>query len=363
MHMKLLLLHCLLCISAISHADWQPYVLLETNNYATTGSIENLQQGLKKSYQPGQLAFSLARYSSGIFVNTGQQSYSLGYLYRDDYFLTFSKDTARLLHDINSQQNFDTPQDYQISLQAKHLRAEGLQLTLQQDIAALQIYASLSLLRADQITEGNISGHVSSTDGNSYNGNIDINDIYQKDPLFARHTSRQYGYGYSLDFTMRYRSTLGTQLSYKVQDVSSLIQWQNAPYTKATLTNAQAYFDNEGILHKPASLNGFEGYKTHNQYLPAMHALKIEQTVEDFNLQARWDINSYYHNLAAQVGYQLAGQKVVFAGYQSFFHSPYLGLNTQNWQLELSAQRWPLKENQHVLFNIRYLPQGSLMGN
>lgn len=336
---------------------------METDNYSAPGTIQNLQNGLKDHYHKGQLAFSRTRYSSGIFYQGNTYNYSVGYLYRDDFFLTFTNDTARLLHDINSQQNFDTAQNYQISLQAKHFRAEGLQLTLQQDMAALQIYASLSLLRADQITEGSINGHVSTADGNTYNGNILINDIYQKDPLFARHTGREYGYGYSTDLKLSYHTALQTEIRYQVQDIASLVQWQNAPYTDATLTNAQAYFDSEGILHKPASLNGFEGYKKHNQYLPAMHALQIKQPVGNFSLQARWDINSYYHNLAAQAGYQLAGQKVIFAGYQSFFNSPYLGLNATNWQCELSAQRWPLKENQQVLLNIRYVPQGSLMGN
>lgn len=359
---KFLLL--ILCYAATSaHAAWSPYLLIESDNYSAPGSIQNLQNGLEDHYQNGQLAFSRARYGSGIFYRGDTRHYSVGYLYRDDYFLTFNNDTARLLHDINSQQNFTNQQDYQVSLQAKHLRAEGFQFTLQQDIAALQIYASLSLLRADQITEGSINGHVTTNDGNTYNGNILINDIYQKDPLFARHTDREYGYGYSTDVTLRYRTQQQTEIGYQVRDIASMIQWQNAPYTEATLTNAQAYFDSEGILHKPASLNGFEGYKKHNQYLPALHNISISQPWQRYVITGTWDINSYYHNLNIQLGYQTTAQHFIYAGYQTFFASPYLGLHNGQWQFELSAQRWPLKENQHVLFNIRYVPRGSLLGS
>lgn len=268
----------LLFVSGSALAQSAIYTRVDSFSYSEPVSVKGAVHELSGAFKGGEHALTHNQAELGMRLG----NWSLSWLTRYDYDLQFHPDTAELLHHQENDLPVDRGRVYQLDLQARRMRAQGLKLTYAfQPVSNVQGSLALAYLKADQLLDGRMQGDLTTNLDDSYSGDAQLDYVYNEDLLLGRAVTEPEGQGVTVDLSLSWQPTPGWRLGVVSEDLYSQIRWDRAPYTQATVTSSVVTFDANGFIHTQPVLAGFEGYRTHRQHLPVRTTAWIDRAVSE----------------------------------------------------------------------------------
>ncbi|WP_024873237.1 hypothetical protein [Tolumonas lignilytica] len=317
--------------SATELADIQPYLYTDAFARSEPISVMDTLHGWKGEHQRGEKQYIYSWFETGAKLN----NWGLGVLYRRDYALNFSGDTAELYGAVRNNENLPIGRTYDVNLKAHAITAKGLRLSWENEWQpTFKTTVGLSFLQGSYLIEGNLNGTATATGAKEYEYNANVDYAYSDDLLFDRVLTEQLtGYGGALDFAFDWHPTEQWHNHTEVKDLLAAIWWKDAPYTQAVAYSDRQHTSSSGYTTWAPLISGTEkNYGTYRQTLPLRFDTQwIYQTGRwQYGAGLQYQFKDYVPRLGA--GQQI-GQWQVFAWYRPIDQSIEL---TTNWnKLEL----------------------------
>lgn len=345
--MRYVLLLVLMLPGSLIASPIKPYFSFSSESFAEPMAIDDFVHGLDGKPDKGEVAYTSSSVEGGITWQRGNSVISFSGIYRYDYFLKFSDDTIKLLHDINQKIHPYPGDTFDIELEAEQIRAQGIKLGITKVYENLRLYSAVSILDADKFLSGQITGTITAESNNSYLGSISLDDVYSEDPLLDRQTTQPSGMGYSMDFAVQYAFLKQYRIELMIKDLFSSIRWEDAPYTIATAENASLIYDSEGQLNKPPVLTGYEGYKTYDQRLPVKINSRLVYFQHSISYQIGLTYNEYLTDLQLGSSYEFSNFNLGI-GYKIQQKALSLSFRKNGYYFTFQTDTLPLDQSQSI---------------
>lgn len=258
-----LLLSALFTINA--QAENRFFSQLESFTYSEPVSIDAALNELQGNFSAGEEAFTHNQLTLGL----RRGNWSFSWLARYDYYLSFHPDTAELLYLGENDLPVQLDRTYQLDIEANRLKAQGLKLAYTfEPSPTFTTELAVSYLRTTNLLDGKMRGSITTLNNGSYNGNAQVNYVYDEDLFLERPVSAPSGQGIAVDLGLLWQINKQWLAGLQIQDLYSYIRWKNAPYTRAIVTSSVVTLDENGFIDSQPVLSGTEGFTTHIQRLP-----------------------------------------------------------------------------------------------
>lgn len=262
--------HCLKCrtrgnfLACLLVLAWQPSLSwcnkftidISSDNYSEIAPLKQIRNNLKgPSIQPGSRAFTDNR----LQLVTEQTGWLFGLTSHYQYALTFTPDTAKLIHALNNQLSPVPSHHFKINLKANELFTYGLTLGyLFAATPTLTTHLQGSYLTANTTTKGHLWGELLTDNDSQLSGNLWGSYHYNHDILFKRPKNDKQGTGYSITTGLTWKIREDWQLKITAFDLVNDIHWHNHDYTTASATTNNISYDSQGFLDVKPNLQWIE---------------------------------------------------------------------------------------------------------
>ncbi|WP_455210867.1 hypothetical protein [Kaarinaea lacus] len=274
-----------------------PYFVMDTFNYSEPYSIHNAIYGEEESFVRGDTVLTHNWGEMGVTY----KNFGIGYVHRYDTDLQFSEDTAEFYHLINNRKPLPEGREFDLRLNAKQYRTEGIRLSYTFELVKkTRLAIGLSYLKGLELTDGSAQGNATILDQGDYDFQFDVDYYYSKDFLFERKVDSPQGQGYSLDFYFDWAITQSLNFKLRGIDVVGKLYWENAPNTTATATSAFKEYDRYGyVIYQPV-LSGYESNYNFTQKLKAQY-----KAIVDYEMNSKLALLGQAYSFYAENFYQV----------------------------------------------------------
>lgn len=244
-----------------ARAELHPYGFTEIRGRSEPISIWDAAHGWEGDYEAGETQYLSGWFEAGL---RGEE-WGLGGLYRRDYALWFTPDSAELIGAIGNDRTLPIGRRYEVAVEAHALVAKGLRLSWQRQWQpSLNTGLGLALLEADYMLDGSIKGTATATGSKNYVYSAWADYAYTEDLLFERDVEGNRGYGVTLDAQVEWALSPDWRLDLRARDLPGFVWWQDLPYTQARAESDRTQTDESGFRRWDPLVSGFEG--NHGRY-------------------------------------------------------------------------------------------------
>lgn len=302
MHMALAGLLLAVPLSAAA-ADLSLHV--EADGYAEPVSIQDFTHHWQGRFSGGRHAFLQGR-AELTRRDAGQE---LGLLWRYDYLLDFTPDTAELYNAYAKGLAPDTGRAYGLGVTARYSEALGVRWSpVFQWQPGLTVTPGFNLLQGYKLTDGGLGGSARfrqpGFSGADFQGaELAVDYHYDEPQLYEEklgwHPRNPDGWGYSLDLRADWRPDDRRSLTLQLYDVYGRLHWRQAPRT-------QYQFDYQAVPAAHQLTGQLETDDHYTQVLPMRGRLSGEYRLNE-RWQAGWqlDANRYVRLGQVSAGYSV----------------------------------------------------------
>ncbi len=200
-------------------------------------------------------------------VGAGYGAWHLGYVYRYDYEIKASRDSAELYFDVTNKNPLVIGREYALDLRVFNQRTQGLRLAHDWRAETWSITLGLTALDGLALTQGHLSGTAVAVGEREYQYQANVGYGYSIESLFERRVSMPDGLGFSTDLRLHWRPLPLLSADLRVDDLWGALWWHHAPFTQATANSQTARFDEDGYVVYDPVLTGEETVRNLRQRL------------------------------------------------------------------------------------------------
>ena len=283
--------------------------------------------------------------SADVYWETGTglvyKGWRVSGFYRGELFMDANKDTVEILRLINLKKELPVGRNFDVDIKANGFTATGIEISkglkLEGILKGLSVGCTARYLKGEQIQTGEIRGNVLTTGQKSYDFNLNLDYVYDKNILYKRRDQESSfsGDGYSFDVGLRYLLNDKISMDVLLRDIGGRIYWKNIPYTTADATSNTKSYDDDGYQQFRPTIQGYESFKNYIQKIPLKtdvelsysgERLKVNSTVNLFQDRALYWID---------LTYKAAGGIYIKTGYNINYKAANIGLIYKNALLNL----------------------------
>ena len=248
------------------------YTELTSFSHSETVSVYAWFHDLEGDTRRGDRAFTHNRIEVGVRWDRWQ----LAIVKRYDYQVRFHPDSFELLYQEENNLPVDRGRHYPIYLDVSHTQSSGIAAAYRwQPIPELVLIPEVTLLLASELYDGQLSSDIITAE-DSYEGNGYLDYYYTDDPILERPIDWDpEGKGIQVDLKIDWQLNEAWSLHGQFEDLFTRIYWDDAPFTRATLTSETATFAPDGTLITTPSLSGIEGRESFTQRLATRSDLSV----------------------------------------------------------------------------------------
>jgi len=271
-----------------ANSNIQPYFSFHSLGYSETAPIHQIViNDIEGPYfDGGRHSFTHNIIESGAKYN----GWKLAAIYRYDYSLEYSEDTAELIYGDRNNLSIEKNRQYDVELELIHARTAGFKFGYEWSVLPeLQLGLDLSYLEVSYFLDGYLEGEFMA-DNDSYSGQLFIDYAYTKDLLpLDREAEEPDGWGYALDFSWLWQMNESWYAKGAFIDLLSQLYIDEAPFTYATANSDRVSFDDNGTIDVKPLLSGREGYRKETLSLPKQISLDVYYRINiDFEMGIAW---------------------------------------------------------------------------
>lgn len=342
---------CLLVLPVVAKEQYTISASVEVEAYSDIGPIKQLLDDLEgPALDDGNFAFT----HNQAELSYKEGRFELSLFARYDYYLRFNRDTVDLAYQYKNDLPLDEGRVYQLYLDAKHIRANGVGYSYYFSPAAKwSSKVRLNLLRALEVKEGGMQGFLVSRE-DDYDADIGLDYIYSEDTLLKRPPESVRAHGYGFDIDVGYQPTARLGVALALRDVLTRLEWDDVTYTRARLTSNNVSFDENGTIQTRPALSGIESYRDETQRMPLRAALAA-----DYQLSEKNAVNASLFSYDGRVfprlgGSQQVGQFLVSADVDLRSRALAVGAELSGLSLMLRSDNTDWEKASHLAFSLAY---------
>ncbi|HNI63502.1 MAG TPA: hypothetical protein PLF28_08600 [Agitococcus sp.] len=230
-------LYVLLCLPISALAN-NLNLDININAYAEPVSIKAFTDDWHDTLKKGDKAFLQGRAE----ISTKNQYRQLSILWRYDYLLDFSEQTAQIYHAYKNNYLPIAQQDYPLFIKAKYSESYGIRwLQYQEFNKNLKLGLAINLLKGYKITDGQLEGNVNFKQQgfkvkDINNMQMDVNYYYDepqlKEEQLEWYPKNPSALGFSVDAELAWQINPKTHFLVQINDIYGRLYWQDIPTTQ-----------------------------------------------------------------------------------------------------------------------------------
>ena len=206
--------------------------------YAQPVSVKAFTDDWQDALQAGDSAFLQGR----VELSTENESRKISLLWRYDYLLDFSPQTAEAYHAYKNQNLLEIDKNYPLFIRAKYSESYGVRWLQSFDINNnIKMGLAVSLLKGYKMTDGQLQGNVIFQQQgfkvkNINHMNMDINYYYDepqlKEEQLEWYPKNPNALGFSIDAELDWKITKKVNFYLILNDIYGRLYWQDMPTTQ-----------------------------------------------------------------------------------------------------------------------------------
>lgn len=260
--------------------------------------------------------------------------------YRGELFAETNNDTVEILRMINLEQELPVDREFEIDLKAEGFSAYGVEasrgISLDRFITGLTVGFTARYMRGEMVQEGTIKGNATATGSTSYDFDLSLDYIYDKNLIYDRkNTGSGAGDGYSFDFGVRYEFNKRLKGEVLVRDMWGRMYWSDVPYTTADATSDVKSYDEDGYQVYRPTIRGYEGYKSFTQKIPLKTDILLSYKEGPFTLTPTVNLIEGRPLYWMDLGYKATENTSFNAGYNTNYKAFSVGASYKKASLNL----------------------------
>ena len=230
-------LYVLLCLPISALAN-NLNLDIDINAYAEPVSIKAFTDDWHDNLKTGYKAFLQGRAE----ISTKNQHRQLSILWRYDYLLDFSEQTAQIYHAYKNNYLPIAQQDYPLFIKAKYSESYGVRwLQYQEFNKNLKLGLAINLLKGYKITDGQLEGNVNFKQQgfkvkDINNMQMDVNYYYDepqlKEEQLEWYPKNPSALGFSVDAELAWQINPKTHFLVQINDIYGRLYWHDIPTTQ-----------------------------------------------------------------------------------------------------------------------------------
>ncbi|MDE2421034.1 MAG: hypothetical protein KGO49_07635 [Gammaproteobacteria bacterium] len=255
-----------------------------------------------------------------------QQQDTLQYslVWRYDYLLHFTPDTAKLYYQIQNNLPLDTASQYDLLIKASFLESQGFRFGKIWELNPnWHLNAGFTILRGQHFLQGDFSGDGQTNTNNAQQALNNVNylqagiNYYYDKPVLKEKTlgwnpANPTGYGAALDVALSGLITPEIKLDLSVENIGKM-WWQKAPNTTYSMTyniNTLPHFNIDGQLSDDRSFTQPLPYQFNGAlaYQPIQQPWSTSLSVNGNQLIQLWQLNTYHDFWNQKFGFHIEPQ-------------------------------------------------------
>jgi hypothetical protein len=318
----------------------------EANDYTSMRYFSDDWRGFYTPRDGKNLAISFARADASV----RQESWSVGYFYRQDILLESNKDMTDIVHANKIGTPVPVGQIYDTGLDMNGFTAQGIRLDkafFWKGTSDLDVIFGVgaSLLKGQRTRMGNAQGQALSTlTGYTYNASLTDADSKKTYPFMP--PGEVSGLGYALDLGWRMQWQDGKRLDLAINDLIGEIRWKNLPLTTMNANSATVTYDAQGYIAFNPTLSGQNSRVDLTQKFNTKGSILFHTPLADAisaDLSTEW----IKDNLFPRLGMQYATDQgmVLAADYDVRFSTIGVGVYLDNVFLSVRTQSLDLDQS------------------
>jgi len=240
-------LFCFIALSLLAlpgRADDGIYFMADADSYAAPIAIKAFITGWHGSLHGGDTAFADADVESGLRLGSN----SVGYVWRYDYLLDFSPQTAAIYYEYKNRLTPMPQQLQSLSIDVNHVETRGMQFAHEfqlREAGDWRLRAAVNLLKGTQLTVGTLDGAAQFSGPDFKPDSIasleaDIDYRYSHPALHEQDLDwfppAPEGDGYGLDVDLKGDFSARTHASLSVRNALGYVYWKDVPATRYDLS-------------------------------------------------------------------------------------------------------------------------------
>lgn len=195
----------------------------------------------------------------------------IGYTYRREAVVQASSDTAKLIHQVNNQQDLNLGETYDLDIKIEEFEVHGItwanSFPLYQDNGwDIQIGVGVELLYGTEGQDGSAIGDARANAVNDYDFTWQSDYRYTDNYLYDLDVPKVTSFGYSTHFSIQASYEDFTFLGM-INDAWGKLYWKNLPYSDVTMSSGNKSYDENGYVEYAPLISGVELQRDFTQTL------------------------------------------------------------------------------------------------
>lgn len=349
------ILFAVMALASISAAAQELSVFFRQSSTAFSESvpIRAFEDDLRGASEPemGRHAVTFNRIETGVSWGNVEVAYFL----REDYVFDYSSDTMEIVYRDKNKIPFADGQVYNVYLKAQHIKAKAFRVGYLQKLPSDSfVRLSVNYYDAEELLYGSLFGQIAVEDGDIAGGNLQVLYQYHEDYLLDRPNIIQaQGKGYSFDINAEFNLGDHWNLKMNLFDLLGELEWEDAPFTEATIASTETYYDSNNYAHRRPFLEAMQNYKDFTQRLPLHYQISLNRHLIG-PLSATVERETYdevdFHRLFLR--YSLTEQIFLFSGYDFTSDATWVGAEGKHFSLQVATDDWALIDSKTLVLRI-----------
>lgn len=281
--------------------------------------------------------------------------------YRGEFFIEGNKDTVEILRMLNLKKELPVGRNFDVDMNANGFTATGIEISrglkLDGILKGLSVGCTARYLKGGKIQVGEISGNVLPTNQKSYDFNLNIDYVYDKNYLYKRRDQGSFsGEGYSFDLGLQYLLNDKIALDVLFRDIGGRIYWKNIPYTTADATSDTKSYDEDGYQQFRPTIRGYESFKNYTQKIPFKTDVELSYSWEHLKVSSTVNLIQDRALYWIDLTYKAAEGIYIKTGYNTNYKVANIGLIYKNVLLNLYSSdiRLTKADSLGLMASLRY---------
>jgi hypothetical protein len=257
-------------------------------------------------------------------LNQQQDTLQYGLIWRYDYLLHFTSDTAKLYYQVQNKLPLDPQSKYNLLIKASFLESQGFRFGKAWELNPdWHVTTGITLLRGQHFLQGNFSGFGQTNNSNAQQALDNVNNLqaginyYYDKPVLKEKTlgwdpESPTGYGAAFDMALSGTITPDIKLDLSIENIGKM-WWQKTPNTTYAMTydiNTLPHFNINGQLSNNRSFTQSLPFQFNSTltYQPVLQPWSTSISIYGNQFIKLMQFNAYHDLWTTKIGLHIEPQ-------------------------------------------------------
>lgn len=281
--------------------------LIDFNVSSNFLNLQNLISYSQNIFEPSILNKTFYFFLTDKKLEIKLKDWEISGFYYSEYICEINKSTLNFLQKVINKESIPIGENYNISANLEGYSVIGGMLSKKLNLKKINISLNFKILYGLDLQKGELYGNFSRLDEESYQFNLNLDYLYNKNLLYKRKdliSGRGFGTSFDLDLSLNLSENFS--ISVFIRDLYGKIFWETIPFVVANANSEREYYDEYGnIVFRPL-ISGYEGYKDFTTKIPMKTKISLRYIDYPILFNLNFSIINLFYIYELEIAYLLS---------------------------------------------------------